>query len=117
MNYYKASQQRLALNSRYQLAAAYSIAGDKRSLVSMFPGYFSGEESVPQTGGSYYSDVRDEAIALNALLEVDPGNAQVGTMAKHVSDKLKSRSWLSTQERAFAFLALGKIARSVSKSD
>ncbi len=82
----------------------------------MLPTSFSGEESVPQTGGSYYSDVRDEAIALNALLEVDPGNAQVGTMVKHVADKLKSRKWLSTQERAFAFLALGKHARSANTS-
>ena len=43
----------------------------------MLPSSFSGEESVAQTGGSYYSDVRDEAIALNALIDVDPGNAQI----------------------------------------
>ncbi len=82
----------------------------------MLPSSFSGEESVPQTGGSYYSDVRDEAIALNALIDADPANNQVGTMAKHVSDKLKTRQWLSTQERAFAFLALGKLARSANNS-
>jgi len=33
-----------------------------------------------------------------------------------VNDKLKSRQWLSTQERAFAFLALGKNARSAVKA-
>jgi uncharacterized protein YfaS (alpha-2-macroglobulin family) len=90
--------------------------GDKKSFTAMLPSSFSGEESVPQTGGSYYSDVRDEAIALNALIDADPGNAQIGTMAKHVSDKLKTRRWLSTQERAFAFLALGKLARSANNS-
>lgn len=116
MNYYKAITSLLALDSRYLLAAAYASAGDKKSFTAMLPASFSGEESVPQTGGSYYSDVRDEAIALNALLEVDPGNAQVGTMVKHVADKLKSRKWLSTQERAFAFLALGKHARSANTS-
>ncbi|HRF20516.1 MAG TPA: hypothetical protein PK977_20190, partial [Chitinophagaceae bacterium] len=68
------------------------------------------------TGGSFYSDVRDEAIALNALIDVDPGNAQIGTMVKHVADKLKRRQWLSTQERAFAFLALGKHARTANNS-
>jgi uncharacterized protein YfaS (alpha-2-macroglobulin family) len=82
----------------------------------MLPASFSGEESVAQTGGSYYSDVRDEAIALNALSDVDPGNAQIGTMVKHVADKLKNRQWLSTQERAFAFLALGKHARAANNS-
>lgn len=116
MNYYKANTSLLALDSRYLLAAAYATAGDKRSFSTMLPTAFSGEESVPQTGGSFYSDVRDEAIALNALLEVDPGNAQIGTMVKHVADKLKSRQWLSTQERAFAFLALGKHARMANNS-
>lgn len=117
MNYYKAKPEILALDSRYLLSAAYATAGDKKSFTAMLPSSFMGEESVAQTGGSYYSDVRDEAIALNALIDVDPGNAQIPAMAKHVSDKLKSRNWLSTQERAFAFLALGKLARTANKSD
>jgi alpha-2-macroglobulin len=116
MNYYKANTSILALDSRYLLAAAYATAGDRKSFTSMLPASFSGEESVAQAGGSFYSDVRDEAIALNALIEVDPGNAQIGTMVKHVADKLKNRRWLSTQERAFAFLALGKHARGANNS-
>lgn len=111
MNYYKANPSILALDSRYLLAAAYARAGDRKAFSSLLPASFSGEESVPQTGGSYYSDVRDEAIALNALLEVDPGNAQIGNMVKHVAEKLKMRRYLNTQERAFSFLALGKHAR------
>ena len=117
MNYYKSNQQLLALDSRYLLSAAYAAAGDKKSFNALLPSAFSGEESVSQTGGSFYSDVRDEAIALNALIDSDPGNSQVGIMAKHVSDKLKARDWLSTQERAFSFLSLGKLARSAVKSD
>jgi uncharacterized protein YfaS (alpha-2-macroglobulin family) len=117
MNYYKANQQLLALDSRYLLAAAYAAAGDKKSFNAMLPGSFSGEESVPQTGGSFYSDVRDEAVALNTLLDVDPGNQQVGNMVKHVAAKLKARTYLSTQERSFAFLALGKHARTANRSN
>lgn len=117
MNYYKSNQQLLALDSRYLLSAAYAAAGDKKSFNSLLPSAFAGEESVPQTGGSFYSDVRDEAIALNALIDSDPGNSQIGIMAKHVSDKLKSRDWLSTQERSFSFLSIGKLARSAVKSD
>jgi uncharacterized protein YfaS (alpha-2-macroglobulin family) len=116
MNYYKANPAILALDSRYLLAAAYATAGDRKSFTAMLPASFSGEESVAQTGGSYYSDVRDEAIALNALIDVDPGNAQIGTMVKHVADKLKARRYLSTQERAFAFLALGKHAKAANNS-
>jgi uncharacterized protein YfaS (alpha-2-macroglobulin family) len=116
MNYYKSNPAILALDSRYLLAAAYATAGDRKSFSAMLPASFSGEESVTQSGGSYYSDVRDEAIALNALIDADPGNAQIGTMVKHVADKLKNRRWLSTQERAFAFLALGKHARAANNS-
>jgi uncharacterized protein YfaS (alpha-2-macroglobulin family) len=116
MNYYKANPAILALDSRYLLSAAYAAAGDKKSFMAMLPSAFAGEESVAQTGGSYYSDVRDEAIALNALISVDPGSAQIPLMAKHVGDKLKSRYYLSTQERAFAFLALGKLAKSSNNS-
>ena len=117
MNYYKANPELLALDSKYLLSAAYAIAGDKKSFTTMLPGSFSGEESVPQTGGSFYSDVRDEAIALNSLLDADPLNAQIPLMAKHVSGKLKQRYYLNTQERAFSFLALGKLARIANKSD
>jgi uncharacterized protein YfaS (alpha-2-macroglobulin family) len=117
MNYYKANTKMLALDSRYLLAAAYAQSGDKKSYTAMLPAAFSGEVSTTQTGGSFYSDVRDEAISLNVLMDVDPGNAQVPLMAKHVSAYLKERSWLSTQERAFAFLALGKLARSAAKSN
>jgi alpha-2-macroglobulin len=117
MNYYKANQQLLALDCRYLLSAAYALSGDKKSFAAMLPGSFSGEASVAQTGGSFYSDVRDEAIALNVLFDVDPGNAQVPLMAKHVASFMKERQWLSTQERAFGFLALGKLSRNAAKSN
>ncbi|HEU4470551.1 MAG TPA: MG2 domain-containing protein [Flavisolibacter sp.] len=113
MNYYKANTGLLALDSRYLLSAAYAISGDKRSFNSMLPGAFSGEESVQETGGSFYSYLRDEAIALNSLIEVDPRHAQIPVMAKHVSNMLKAERYPNTQERAFSFLALGKLARSV----
>ncbi|MBS1566262.1 MAG: alpha-2-macroglobulin family protein, partial [Bacteroidetes bacterium] len=116
MNYYKANSNLLALDSRYLLSAAYAVAGDKARFRELLPGSFAGETSVAQTGGSFYSDVRDEAIALNVLLDVDPGNAQIPVMEAHVISKLKQRSWYSTQESAFGFLAIGKIARSDNKS-
>lgn len=116
MNYYKANPQLLSLDSKYLLSVAYAAAGDKQRFRELLPGSFSGEVSVAQTGGSFYSDIRDEAIALNALIDADPSNAQIGVMAKHVADKLKQRYWYSTQECAFSFLALGKIARAANKA-
>lgn len=117
MNYYKANQQLLALDGKYLLSAAYAVSGDKRSYTQMLPQSFKGEESVQQTGGSFYSALRDEAIALNTLADIDPGNAQIPVMRKHVADRLKSDPWLNTQEASFSFLALGKLARAEAKSN
>ncbi|HTQ64178.1 MAG TPA: MG2 domain-containing protein [Puia sp.] len=116
MNYYKANPELLSLDCKYLLSAAYAMAGDKTSFKQFLPSQFSGEESVAQSGGSFYSDIRDESLALNVLVDVDPNNVQIPLMAKHVSEKLKQRYWLSTQELAFSFLALGKIARQSAKS-
>lgn len=111
MNFYKANPDYLALDGKYLLSAAYSLAGDRRAFGDFLPRSFSGEASLPQTGGSFYSEARDEALALNALLEADPGNAQVPLMARHVADRLKTQRYLNTQERIFSFLALGKLSR------
>ena len=54
---------------------------------------------------------------MNALIDVDPGNAHVPQMAKHISERLKRERHLNTEGRAFSFLALGKIARSAAKSN
>ncbi|MBE7173165.1 MAG: alpha-2-macroglobulin family protein [Williamsia sp.] len=116
MNYYKANPQLLSLDSRYMLSAAFATAGDRTKFRELLPTSFSGEESVPQSGGSFYSAIRDEAVALNVLIDVDPTNAQIPVMARQVINKLKQRSWYSTQESAFSFLAIGKMARSANKS-
>ncbi len=117
MNYYKSNLHELSLDSKYLLAAAYYLAGDTRKYAQVLPAAFQGEESNSTFGGSFYSHVRDEALALNSLLEVDPDNQQVPIMAKHVSEALKNRRYLNTQERSFSFLAMGKIARKAAASD
>jgi uncharacterized protein YfaS (alpha-2-macroglobulin family) len=117
MNYYKANPSLLSLDCKYMLAAAYAISGDRNSYRQFLPTQFTGEESVAQTGGSFYSDIRDESIALNVLIDVDANNPQIPVMARHVAEKLKQRHWYSTQELAFGFLALGKIAKQQGSSD
>ncbi len=117
MNYYKGHSDMLSLDSKYLLAGAYALAGDNKKAAQIMPVEFKGEVSKKATGGSFYSPVRDEAIALNVLLEIDPDHPQIGTMAKHVSKALKNNAYLNTQERSFSFLAMGKIAKRAQASD
>lgn len=116
MNYYKARPDLLSLDNRYLLAASYYLAGNKDKYEEVLPPEFSGEEAVSVFGGSFYSYIRDEAISLNALLEVDPDNPQVAYMAKHLTEMMKTRRYLNTQERAFTFIGLGKLARKANQS-
>jgi len=116
MNYYKANPNMLSLGCRYLLSAAYALAGDRRSFQQFLPASFSGEEANTQTGGSFASDIRDESLALDVLVDADPNNAQIPVMARHVMDKLKTRYWFSTQELAFSVLGLGKVARQAAGS-
>jgi alpha-2-macroglobulin len=111
MNYYKANPSLLSLDCKYLLAAAYALSGDKNSFKQFLPDHFTGEVANTETGGSFSSDIRDEAMALNVLLDADPANPQIPEMTKHVADNLRQREWYSTQELVFGFLALGKIAK------
>ncbi len=116
MNYYKAHTELLSLSSKYMLAAAYGLSGQPSQAKEVLPPSYSGEVPVRSFSGSFYSFIRDEAMALNVLLDIDPNNPQVGVMAKQLSDQLAHERYLSTQENVFSMLALGKIARLANKT-
>ena len=111
MNYYKAHQEMLTLDGKYLLSASYALSGQPSQAREVLPSSFSGEIANRSFGGSFYSYIRDEALSLDVLLDVDPGNRQVGIMARELSEHIKKERWLSTQENAFSMLALGKIAK------
>ncbi|WBO84844.1 alpha-2-macroglobulin family protein [Hymenobacter yonginensis] len=112
LNYYKANRKLLPEDSRWVLACAFALSGNQRSYRETLPTRF-GVQSIAgrQLDGAFSSPIRDEALVLNALLAADPANAQVNVLARQLSRQVKQANWLSTQERAFALLALGKLAR------
>lgn len=110
MNYYKSKPELLTDDSRYLLSSAYLIIGDRRSFQSLLPASLT-QKAVRETAGSFSSYIRDEALALNALLSSDPDHPQVQIITRHLSEALRNEKYLSTQERAFAFLALGKVMK------
>jgi uncharacterized protein YfaS (alpha-2-macroglobulin family) len=117
MNYYKGNEALLSADSRYMLAATFALAGNQASFKSMLPNAYSNDKTKRAFGGSFSSPIRDEALALYVLVEADPENIQIPTMARHLSESMRRERWLSTQESAFSFLALGKIARKASGSN
>jgi len=110
MNFYKGNTAMLSLDSKYLLAAAYAISGQPDMARQVLPPAFSGEQSEHEFGGSFGSYTRDRAIALNALLDINPDNPQVADLARQLSEVLKTSPYINTQETVFSLLALGKIA-------
>jgi len=117
MNYYKGNLSMLSLDGRYLLSAAYALAGMKDQARQVVPPAFTGEKANTVFGGSFYSYTRDRALALNALLDVDPANPQVAELARQLSEELRNNIYLNTQESVFSLLALGKIARQSAGTD
>ncbi|QNP52731.1 hypothetical protein H9L05_03000 [Hymenobacter qilianensis] len=117
LNYYKANRQLLSQDSRVLLAATYALNGDQRSFQAVLPTRLGTETAARRYfDGSFSSPLRDQALTLNALLAADPNNPQIAPQARQLSRQMKQAGWLSTQERAFGLLALGKIARQNARS-
>jgi len=116
MNYFKGNPQLLTLDSKYMLAASYALAGDKNAFSSLLPEGFSGERATRSLSGNFGSYIRDESISLATLLQAQPSNPQIPILAKHISEELKKEPWLSTQEEAFALIALGKLSQNAVNS-
>jgi uncharacterized protein YfaS (alpha-2-macroglobulin family) len=106
----------LTLDSKYMLAASYALTGDMRAFSALLPNGFAGERAARSMDGSFYSYIRDESISLATLVEAQPDNAQIPVLARHLSEELKTYPWLSTQENAWALIALGKYSQNANNS-
>lgn len=115
MNYYKARPHLVSEDMRYLLAGAYALMGRWNSYYEIVPSAFKPEKTDRLTGGSFDSDIRANAIMLNVLLAVEPANKQIPVIIKYLSQN--ADRMYSTQERSFAFLALGKAASLNANAD
>ncbi|MGE5599116.1 MAG: alpha-2-macroglobulin family protein, partial [Bacteroidota bacterium] len=101
----------LWLDSRAQLAAAYYCAGDKKTARELLPNTFAASTRKRQKSGTFDSALRSEAIILGVLAEVDPDHPAVPKLVERLAAGTRAYAWGTTQENAFAFLALGKLLR------
>lgn len=109
MNYYKSRPAILANDSKYLLAGAYALMGKWNNYYEVVPQKYNVEKTERESGGSFDSDIRSNAIMLNVLTEVEPSNKQIPFIIKYLSQNIERV--YSTQEKSFVFLGLGKTAR------
>ena len=105
--------------SKYHLAGAFALAGDRAAAEAILP-----QAAVPpvsvrgqETGRNFNSTTRSKAIMLDILAEVDPASPQVPALVEDLARQAAIGRWYTTQENAYAFLALGKIFKAQGQAD
>lgn len=104
--------------SQFQLTGAFALSGGLDTALSMLPVSVSAPTAKRETGGTLNSPVRAQAIMLDMLAEVNENHPALPMLVKNLMDAASTGNrWGTTQENAFAFLALGKIMQKQKSRD
>ena len=105
--------------SHFQLAGAFALSGELETALSMLPVSVSPNNiGKRETGGTLDSPVRAQAIMLDVLAEVNENHPSIPMLVANLNAAAsEGNRWATTQENAFAFLALGKILKKQSDKD
>jgi len=107
---------RMPSNARALLGAAYAAVGNMRVANDLLATKPPEQKGARETGGNLDSPLRDTALFLATLLDAAPKDGRIPKLAQEVSRMLAAEKYPTTQENAFALLALGKyFAKQASK--
>ncbi len=106
----------LTVESRALLGGAYAGAGDASALEQLLKGINDVEEIARQTGGNFNSTIRNRAILLMAILELNPEDPRVPALVDRLSRDAQLNRWWTTQESSFALLAIGEFVKKQSEA-
>ena len=100
--------KKLPAEAKGLLGAAYAAVGNVRAAEILVSGPAPAGEPHKDTGGNLESTLRDKALYLSALIDAAPADPRLGSLAVDVGRLFEGEAYPSTQENAFALLALGK---------
>ena len=100
-------------HSRFRLAAAFARIGEQQKALSLLPTTIDFKTSSRrETGHNFDSPIRNRAIMLDVLLEIDANHPAIPSLVESLTEAASADGrWATTQENAFAFLALGKMLK------
>ncbi|NBC16150.1 MAG: hypothetical protein GVY18_02410 [Bacteroidetes bacterium] len=120
MNYLRTmASSQMPTYARYLLGGAYGLIGDDATARDLLPQAAMPPVTIAEreTGENFNSPVRSQAIMLNILADLDPASPQVPRLVQALTQAADRGRWATTQENAFAFLALGKLAATQETAD
>ena len=91
----------------WRLALAYAEGGKPEIARGLVQGLSKKVEAYQELGGSYGSDVRDEAMILETLIALNDQEA-AAAVVRSLSENLSTDRWYSTQTTAYSLLAIAK---------
>jgi len=94
-----------------------ALAGDREYAMELLPETIEPATFSPETGGSFSSGVRSNAILLDVLLDVDPTNPAMAVLAQALSDHITTNRYYTTQATSFALMALGRYLKDMPPLD
>lgn len=106
MNRLRENKQ-LDVVSRWRLAAAYALIGQKDAAGQLVGKVSNEMENYRELGWSYGSRLRDRAMLLEAMILMERTDAANRT-AELIAQEMGSNAWLNTQEVAFSLMAYSK---------
>ena len=102
-------EKEISVNAKWRLAAAYALCGDKNTAESILSTIQGQTEEDQSYGQNFGSSLRDEAMIMETLILLEK-DQEVLRMAQKISKELSTDRWMSTQETAYALIAISKLA-------
>ncbi|HPM38284.1 MAG TPA: alpha-2-macroglobulin [candidate division Zixibacteria bacterium] len=108
----------LSLQAKFHLAGALALAGDRTAAFAIIdPIEIQPAVFPPETGGTLASGTRTSAVMLDVLARLDPDNPSAAVLARDLTESARVGRWYTTQESAFALMALGRYLGSRPAAD
>ncbi len=97
-------------SAKWLLAGAYALSGHQATAVSMTANLDTKPATYRETGDTWGSDQRDQALALNTLNVMADTRRSAG-LVPVIAEQFASGRWYSTQETAWMLIALAPYYR------
>ena len=109
MNRLRGQAAKMPKSALFQLAAAYALLGQEQTAKELVSGKDGSVDDYQEFDYTFGSGLRDMAMILEAQLAVK--DDQAGRQAYRLAESVSKRRYLSTQEAAFAFVAIAKYSK------
>jgi hypothetical protein len=106
----------LSVSAKWRLAAAYQLAGQSAAANGLVKGLAQTVQHYTQLGGTYGSDLRDEAMIMETLTLMGQ-KVKAAQLLQTVAARLGQNTWYSTQTTAYSLLAIAKFCGQNSASN